>query len=484
MEQYPGTYPGYYPKGLGKAIAVHGSCATGWESVRDVFAQSFTERLEGGAALCVYYKGERVVDLWGGERYLGIPWEKDTIVNSFSLSKGLCALGLALLHSKRLLDYDEKVATYWPEFGCNGKGGITVREMLSHSVGICVLDTAITLDMIADHKKLGQAIASTKMHWGPEAKKNGYMGQTLGWYEDQLCRRIDPRKRSIVDFVKEEIATKVGVEDEFFIGLPPPNVLPRSRVAALNAWGPFDLFFRGKFPSAFVNNFLFKPSSYAARALSICPKLGDTRVYGTEEVRKLVCPASNGHTSARAVAAVYNTFLSDLRPGSSSLRVGFTQETADELRTPALVQFDEVIQANTCFSHGWVRPSPLYVFGSSDIAFGCPGFGGNFGFCDPDADLAFGFVTNGMGLYLSIDPRELAIRQEIYQTVRRLGGASREQLPDPDLAKRMAAGTEKETLRIDPLLNVLSLIFKASRTLVKPALIISLSFAILQFYNT
>ena len=118
---------------------MHGTCAKGFESVRDVFKENFLTRLERGAAVCVYLRGEKVVDLWGGERYLGVPWEKDTIVNIFSATKGVAGLGVALLHSKGLIDYEEKVSKYWPEFACNGKENLTVRELLSHNVGVCAI---------------------------------------------------------------------------------------------------------------------------------------------------------------------------------------------------------------------------------------------------------------------------------------------------------------------------------------------------------
>ena len=95
-----------------------------------------------GAACAVYYEGEKVVDLWGGYRDLAcrLPWKEDTLVLVYSTTKGLAGMTVAVAHSRGLLDYDEKVATYWPEFAQAGKENITVRQLLSHQAGLSGLN--------------------------------------------------------------------------------------------------------------------------------------------------------------------------------------------------------------------------------------------------------------------------------------------------------------------------------------------------------
>ncbi|MFP3381247.1 serine hydrolase domain-containing protein, partial [Bacillus sp. SIMBA_069] len=84
-----------------------------------------------GAAVSVFIDNEVVVDLWGGyrNRRTRDVWEKDTLVQVFSSTKGFAALSLALAHSKGYFSYDEKVSTYWPEFDQNGKENITIRQL-------------------------------------------------------------------------------------------------------------------------------------------------------------------------------------------------------------------------------------------------------------------------------------------------------------------------------------------------------------------
>jgi len=104
-------------------------------------ARNFTERGELGAACTIYYRGEKVVDLWGGYRdpHKTLPWQEDTMVLVFSSTKGLAGLTMALAHSRGLFEYDAPIASYWPEFAQNGKGHITVRQLLAHEAGISKL---------------------------------------------------------------------------------------------------------------------------------------------------------------------------------------------------------------------------------------------------------------------------------------------------------------------------------------------------------
>src|SRR5688572_9494551 len=125
---------------------VQGHVEPGFEPVRDEFERNFRERRELGAAVAAYHQGEKVVDLWGGyrDRQRSKPWQEDTMVLVYSTSKGLAAMAVALAHTKGLIDYDELVATYWPEFAQNGKERVTVRQLLGHEAGLCAIDERLS----------------------------------------------------------------------------------------------------------------------------------------------------------------------------------------------------------------------------------------------------------------------------------------------------------------------------------------------------
>ena len=131
---------------------LHGDVAPGFEAVHTAFARNFTERGELGAACTIYYRGEKVVDLWGGYRdpQKQLPWQEDTMVLVFSSTKGLAGLAMALAHSRGLFDYDAPIASYWPEFAHNGKEHITVRQLLAHEAGLCSIDEPLPPAVLAN----------------------------------------------------------------------------------------------------------------------------------------------------------------------------------------------------------------------------------------------------------------------------------------------------------------------------------------------
>jgi CubicO group peptidase (beta-lactamase class C family) len=198
---------------------IHGSVEPGFEAVEKEFHRNFAKRGELGAACAIYHRGKKVVDLWGGYRdaKTRAPWEQDMLVSVMSTTKGLAAMAVALAHSRELLDYDEKVAAYWPEFGQNGKEEITVRQLLAHQAGVCAIDEPIDLKAITDHERLATILARQKPAWEPGTKQ-GYHMWNLGWYESELVRRVDPKHRSIGQFFQDEIATPLGLE--FYLRMP------------------------------------------------------------------------------------------------------------------------------------------------------------------------------------------------------------------------------------------------------------------------
>jgi CubicO group peptidase (beta-lactamase class C family) len=143
---------------------MHGDVDEGYGPVADAFRRNFAERGEVGAACAVYRDGKKVVDLWGGFRdaETHAKWQENTVVVMFSTTKGVSSLAIALAHSRGLLDYEERVATYWPEFGWRGKGEITVRQLLSHQAGLPVIDVPLTIEDLADLDVMAAALALQK----------------------------------------------------------------------------------------------------------------------------------------------------------------------------------------------------------------------------------------------------------------------------------------------------------------------------------
>ena len=393
---------------------IGGFVKPGFEDVRAEFVANFERRGELGAACAAYHDGVPVVDLWGGYRDAGgrDPWRPDTLVMVYSTSKGLAAMTVALAHSRGWLDYDATVASYWPQFAQNGKDGITVRQLLAHQAGLCAIDERLDAEKLADLDAVAEAIARQRPAWEPGTRQ-GYHALSLGWYEGELIRRVDPEHRSLGRFFAEEIAAPLGLE--FYFGLPPSVGSDRvASIAGTTALGA--LLHPGGMPLRMLTAFL-RPSSLTARVFGN-PKLSGTAGLDAAEYRAVENPAGGGIGQPRSVAMAY----SELATGGT--RVGLSAETMAELtappRPPSALGRDLVLMADASFSLGFSRPSPGFQFGSSGRAFGHPGAGGSFAFADPDLALSFAYAPNRLGHHLRNDPREKALRDALYSCVRRL----------------------------------------------------------------
>jgi CubicO group peptidase (beta-lactamase class C family) len=389
-------------------IDVHGYVSPGFEPVREAFVENFARRRELGGACCAYRRGEKLVDLWGGVRnkLTGEPWEQDTMVIVYSATKGLAGMTMAIAHSRGWIDYEAPVARYWPEFAQQGKAQITVRQLLGHQAGLFALDEPLDRRVVGDLDRLAMVLARQKPAWKPGTRQ-AYHAITLGFYEGELLRRVDPRHRSLGQFFQDEIATPLGLEA--YIRLP--EDVPNSRLATITRPGFFEML-RGFGPGFMLK--AMNPRSNIVRALrgSDLPHDGP-RVYA----RNFEVPSGGGVCTARGIARAYGVFAN----GGEDL--GLRPETLRLLAAPAVPPatgfHDECMGSDGIpFSLGFMKSSPELPFGGA-AAFGAPGAGGSMGSADPETGVGYGYVTSRMGTRLSGDPRDVALRDALYDAIRR-----------------------------------------------------------------
>ena len=386
-------------------VIVQGHVSPGFESVRQAFADNFARHRELGGACCAYHQGEKVVDLWGGIRngQTGEPWEQDTMVIVHSATKGLAAMTLAIAHSRGWLDYEERVCTYWPEFAQQGKERITVRQLLAHQAGLFAFDEPVDRGVVANLDRLAVVLARQKPAWEPGTRQ-AYHGITLGYYESELLRRVDPSGRSLGQFFQDEIASPLGLD--VYIRLPAD--IPNSRLATIARPRPIDILLG--FPLRFTLEAM-NPRSKIVRALhgSEFPH-DELRVYA----RNFEVPSGGGVGTAGAIAHAYSVFATGGR------ELGLKQATLALLAAPATPPtrgfYDECLKGEVQFSLGFMKPSALWPFGSAS-SFGSPGSGGSLGFADPSVGVGYAYVTNQMGTTLTGDPRDVALRDALYSAL-------------------------------------------------------------------
>ncbi len=393
-------------RGQKPTVVVHGMVAPGFEEVRREFERNFAERGEIGAAVAAYWRGEKIVDLWGGRRTPDgdDPWNEDTMVVVHSTTKGLASMTLAIANARGWLDYDAPIARYWPEFAQNGKAAITVRQLLGHEAGLVVLDEVPPIAKLRDLDEMARLLARQKPAWRP-GTRHGYHAMSIGLYAQEIMRRVDPAHRTLGRFFHEEIAEPLHIE--FYIGLPPE--IPDQRLAKNR------LFSRARAlvalkntPPVLIKKILW-PWSLLRKSM-LFPADPNERSYLELEI-----PAGNGVGTARAIARAYSAFA------DGGAELGITPETFARITMPPTSELprDEVVGLPAYYSLGWLRPGPNVTFGTSPRAFGTPGAGGSFGFADPDTRLGYAYVMNKLDFFLMDDPREKPLRDAIHRAIAR-----------------------------------------------------------------
>ena len=376
-----------------------------FEAVREAFIENFEHHHELGAACCIYHQGEKVVDLWGGirDKATGDPWEENTMVLVYSVTKGLAAMAMALGASRSLFDYDEHVSKYWPEFAQQDKDTITIRQLLAHQAGLYALDKRVNVRIEADFDKLAVILARQRPAWEPGTRQ-AYHAVTLGFYESELLRRVDPKRRSLGQFFHEEIASPLGLD--FYIGLP--KDIPNARLSRTYSAKPSASAGR-KAPLSLVLA-VINPRSRINKALWGELPEDQEHVYP----RDVEVPSGGGIGTARAIAKAYGVFAT----GGKELEL--REEILEQLIAPAVPPthgfYDEVMKLDGMqMSLGFMKPNPKAPF-AHPSAFGMLGFGGSFGFADPNAQISFAYVPNRINFYL-LDPRQDALRTAMYRSI-------------------------------------------------------------------
>jgi CubicO group peptidase (beta-lactamase class C family) len=391
---------------------IHGSVSPAFKEVEAEFKRNFADRGELGAACAVYLKGKKVVDLWGGYRDIetNSPWEEDTLINVFSVTKGISALAIALAHSRDYFDYDRKVSMYWPEFAENGKGNITIRELLAHQAGLCAIDEQLDIDILSDLDHLSKILARQKPAWAP-GEYHGYHCYSLGWYENELIRRTDSKQRTIGQFFSEEIAGPLDVE--FYIRTP--SDIPEKRIANIVDYSPLKMLFHLNKLTLKMMISYFIPGSLAARTLGN-PKVRNPGDIVRPPYRDVEIPSYNGIGTVNSIAKLYGLFACE------SPVLGIDKEVFSNLKRPAIqpnkCREDKVLQIETSYSLGFMKYSPDMHIGISEECYGSPGYGGAIAFSDPSNQLGFAYAPLKMGYKPFNDPRAEALTAAVYKDLK------------------------------------------------------------------
>jgi CubicO group peptidase (beta-lactamase class C family) len=375
--------------------ALKGSVHPDFARAAEVFAGQLPSSGSGGAALCIYHRGEKVVDVWGGTRDgSGRPWKQDTLALSYSTSKGITSTLLHICVDRGLLDYDDPVCEYWPQFAAGGKDEITVRQVLCHEAGLYdVRGMVDRAERMLDWQYMTEALADAVPRHEP-GRAHGYHGFTYGWLVGELIQRVTGKPFGEV--LASELVKPLGL-DGCYVGLPTDQMKRRARLllpAAFQQTGDaVRSLERTVRPLARLLSVAPLPIDLASLGAAFVPRGIEALDFNSREFAAVPIPSANGFFTARSLARIYALLANDGELDGLRLLRRETVWHASEVQNRGI---GRVIPVPMHWRLGYHRVPTLGA--SLQNAFGHFGFGGSGAFCDPDRELAVAMTVNhGIG---------------------------------------------------------------------------------------
>ena len=369
---------------------VHGHADPKFARLKDAFTSTFADGLEKGAGVAVMVDGKLVADLWGGAANAAgtKPWREDTLVNVWSVTKGVVALAVAMLVERGKLQYDAPIAKHWPEFAANGKERVSLDQTLSHTAGLHGLTVPMDRAGLCAWTPYVNALAVMAPIYEP-GTRHVYHALTYGHLAGEPLRRADGR--SIGRFISEEIAGPLGVP--FFVGLPESeDHRAAEMIEGAQAADWVTEVSKSPFPQASAN-----PAPVATD-----PNL---RAFRAAEI-----PGGNGQATAGALATIYG----GLANGKSPLLSKQGLAAATRIRFDGM---DESFNLPAKFGAGFRIDDPDFGGRGAPGTFGHAGWGGSITFGDTDAKVGFAFVTSHMLGFDTFDPRRKRLVDAVYDAL-------------------------------------------------------------------
>ncbi len=384
-------------------IEIHGACAPEFTAVRDAFAANFKDGKEVGASFALAQEGEIVVDLWAGHADAARkrPWASDTLINTYSTTKGMAATVVGVLADEGLIDYSARVAEYWPEFAAAGKQDVTVAQLLSHQAGICGPRERVEMAELYDWDGLCAVLAAQWPFWEP-GTANGYHAVVFGHIAGEVARRVTGRKKSLGQLFAEKVADPLGAGKDYYIGLPETE---DHRVAEMIPVSGAEQLGSGMGGSSKRMN----DAMYCAMAHPpLTAHIANDRAWRAAEV-----PGANGQGNGRGIAKVYGALANGgaLEGARIISPEGITEMTREEC-----FRKDLVIGVRMRWSRGFIL-NKAELYGPNPDAFGHSGWGGSFGFADTRAKLGVGYAMNQMDTNIFGDPRGVRLIEAVYASL-------------------------------------------------------------------
>ncbi|MFN2376547.1 MAG: serine hydrolase domain-containing protein [Candidatus Binatia bacterium] len=365
-------------------------------SVARLFKSLIPSPGPGGAALCIFHRGRKVVDLWGGTvDATGARWNADTASMSYSTTKGVASTLLHVLVDKGLLDYDEPVARHWPEFAYGGKQKITVRQVMSHEAGLYDISSMVDhARRMLDWDYMVRALEAAHPIHEP-GTAHGYHGLTYGYLVGEIIQRVTGKPFSQV--LQEEIAGPLDL-DGLYIGLPQEQAHRKAMLALSGLQARQGGADRTRSHLAAINRWLQMvgvPVDLREAERALIPHGIDEVDFNSPEFAAACIPSANGVFTARSLATLYAVLAGGGEMNGVRLLSEKTLHRASTIQNRTV---DRVVPFPMQWRLGYHRPFTMGLGGGIRHGIGHFGFGGSGAWADFDRNLAVGMTLNsGVG---------------------------------------------------------------------------------------
>ena len=366
---------------------ISGYCEEKYIPVKKIFESYFLKQEEIGASFAIYKEGKPLIDLYGGlKNKNNNRWEKNTIVNVFSATKGIYEIIVSILIDQNILDLEKNVSYYWEAFKKSNKREIKLKHILSHQSGLYRFKEKINQRDLLDWNKIINILENQEPDH-PSGQRTYYHAKTHGFLIDEIIRKTT--KKSLGQLVTELLSKKLGLD--FFIGTPKNKL---SNIAFL-----YEDKTENKISSEF--NAFNNPQH-------------EINFYNNENWQTAEIPSMNGHGNARSIAKIYDIFVNDLILEKNIL---LSKSSIKKCLTESVSRIDESLMLPIRWSQVGLILRGGWLLGKNKESFGHNGWGGSLGFADPVLGIGVAYTTNKINSTMNLDRRIVNLLKVFYEII-------------------------------------------------------------------
>lgn len=369
-------------------MIVEGICVPKFHELKKIFQEYFDSGIENGANFSIVRNNDILVNIYGGLKNKIEPWDKNTIANTFSLSKGIYASCVAKLIEQKEIDIDQTVSFYWPKFKKN-KEGIKVKDVLSHQSGLYRFKKKLTNNDLLDFEKITEILENQDPDHYP-GEKTYYHAKTHGYLIENLIRKIT--KLNLRDFFKKNISQKYdlnfnfGLRDVDFKNVSDLVDCKIENKEEINDYNAF-------------NN----PEH-------------DINFYNTKDWRLAGVASMGGHGSALSIAKLYDLLANDLKMDNKNI---ISRKNFIKILKQSNFKMDESLKLPIKWTYSGYILRGGWMFGKNKDSFGHNGWGGSLGFGDPTEGIGIAYVTRKINQSMNADMRAVKLIKKTYEIFNR-----------------------------------------------------------------